>query len=161
MTNFLQGLIGEAAAIKLDKAVQRNPKEVGADEVVLCVLSDELKRWYCLYSSIKDEIGRLAEHLEKGGVKDNITDLIATAHRLASKAETVQTIFWESACDFLEKQPQSGYSRDDKISVRQDWQLVKTINKCKECPARDLCPVRMMGDGCSSVSILEVRLPKG
>ncbi len=161
MTNFLQGLINEAAAIKLDKVVQRNPKEVGGDEVVLCVLSDELKRWYCLYSSIKDEIGRLAKHLEKVGVKDNTTDLMETTHRLAEKAEVVSAIFWESVCDFLEKQPKFGYSRYDKISVRKDWQLVKIANKCNSCPVRDVCPGSMMSSGCSNVSIIEVRLPRG
>jgi hypothetical protein len=160
MTSFLQGLIDEAAAINLDKVVQKNLEEVGKDEVSLCVLDDELKRWYILYLSICDEMLRLKKHLEKGDVTDT-GDLIQTANKLDTKADAVYAIFWGSTRDFLEKQPKSqhGYSRNSEIFIRKGWQIVKTISNCEKCPVVLVCPIHAAGRECSGVRILEVRLP--
>ena len=161
MTSFLQGLIDEALAINLDKVVQKDLEEVGKDEVSLCVLDDELKRWRILYLSICDELSRLKKHLEKGGITD-IGDLIQTVNKLDTKADAVHAIFWGSTRDFLEKQPKSqhGYSRNSEIFIRKDWQIVKTVSNCEKCPVVLACPIHAAGRECSGVRIIEVRLPK-
>jgi hypothetical protein len=164
MTSFLQGLIDEAAAINLDKVVQKDPQEVVEGEVVLCVLNDELKRWYILYLSVCDEMSRLKKHIEKVGVTtDSAANLIETSDKLYKKADAVCAIFWGSTRDFLEKQPKSqhGYSRNSEIFIRKDWQIVKTVSKCEKCPVVLVCPIHEAGRECSGIHIIEMCLPRG
>jgi hypothetical protein len=125
MLPFLQELIKNLEAIEIDES-EGPSLPVQADEHVVGILNDELKKLYVLIQHMDETINNITERARQIFIsgEEDLTNLQKQFSLLASKGVTLHRIFWtEVRSDFPEVNDKPG------IGLRAGWLVVWTYRR--------------------------------